>query len=354
MKATKFEKVMSRDTSVIMTEVWQTMFTAAAAEMENPIPSPIFIYRGGITESWRPTDLFFSQVPRAFAAWLGRSPKHLEKVLMLMKRYRYFAKLVKNFKINKKNIATILQGLKQIVNYSNLAAPGLFAAYWMPFWHREKQAARFPSVILKKGDIIRKTDSLFDDGNDAVDKLLRALSGKLSISASDLRLLNLQELETYCSNSTHNRFRQIIRKRKRGYFMYENQIYSLASLKNFLKQKLFILHEPNLPNRRVLTGQIAYPGLVQGRVKVVFNRQQAAKVRKGDILVATMTTPWFIPLMQKAAAYVTDEGGIMCHAAVIAREYKKPCVIGTKIATKVLRDGDLVEVNANQGRVRKL
>jgi len=65
-----------------------------------------------------------------------------------------------------------------------------------------------------------------------------------------------------------------------------------------------------------------------------------------------MTTPDFMPAMQKAAAFVTDEGGITCHAGIVARELKKPCVIGTKIATQVFKDGDLVEVDAGQGTVR--
>jgi len=58
--------------------------------------------------------------------------------------------------------------------------------------------------------------------------------------------------------------------------------------------------------------------------------------------------------MKKAVAFVTDEGGITCHAAIISREMKKPCIIGTKIATRALKDGDLVEVDANKGVVRKV
>lgn len=67
-----------------------------------------------------------------------------------------------------------------------------------------------------------------------------------------------------------------------------------------------------------------------------------------------MTTPDFVPAMKKAAAVITDEGGITCHAAIMSRELGIPCVIGTKIATKVLRDGDLVEVDAEKGVVRIL
>ena len=71
-------------------------------------------------------------------------------------------------------------------------------------------------------------------------------------------------------------------------------------------------------------------------------------------MVATMTFPNFIPAMEKAAAFVTDEGGILCHAAIVAREMKKPCIIGTKIATQVLHDGQLVEVDAKRGIVKIL
>ena len=67
-----------------------------------------------------------------------------------------------------------------------------------------------------------------------------------------------------------------------------------------------------------------------------------------------MTDPRYVPAMKKAAAIVTDEGGITCHAAIVSRELKKPCIIGTKIATKVLKDGDEVEVDAEKGVVKKI
>ncbi|MBU1031264.1 MAG: hypothetical protein KKB65_08575, partial [Nanoarchaeota archaeon] len=74
----------------------------------------------------------------------------------------------------------------------------------------------------------------------------------------------------------------------------------------------------------------------------------------GEIIFTGMSTPDFVPLIKKAAAIVTDEGGVLCHAAIISRELKKPCIVGTKIATQVFKDGDLVEVDANKGVVKKL
>ena len=101
-------------------------------------------------------------------------------------------------------------------------------------------------------------------------------------------------------------------------------------------------------------GVIACKGQAKGVVRVVRNRNDFSKVLPGDILVASMTTPDMVPIMNIASSFVTDEGGITCHAAIVSRELKKPCIIGTKIATQVLKDGDLVEVDANNGIVRKI
>jgi phosphoenolpyruvate synthase/pyruvate phosphate dikinase len=101
-------------------------------------------------------------------------------------------------------------------------------------------------------------------------------------------------------------------------------------------------------------GIVAYTGKVCGPVKVVLVPSESSKVEVGDILVSNMTTPAFVSAMHRAAAFVTNEGGITCHAAILARELKKPCITGTKNATKAFKDGDMVEVDAERGVVRLL
>lgn len=96
----------------------------------------------------------------------------------------------------------------------------------------------------------------------------------------------------------------------------------------------------------------ASKGVVRGIVKIVLSSKEFHKVNAGDILVSSMTSVDFVPVMEKSAAFVTNEGGVMSHASIVAREMDKPCIIGTKIATKVLKDGDLVEVDANNGVVK--
>jgi phosphohistidine swiveling domain-containing protein len=100
-----------------------------------------------------------------------------------------------------------------------------------------------------------------------------------------------------------------------------------------------------------LVGQIACRGIVRGVVRVVLDPHIDKGFQEGDILVTSMTRPEFVPIMKRAGAVVTNEGGITCHAAIVSRELKIPCIIGTKIATKVLKDGDMVEVDADKGVV---
>ena len=75
---------------------------------------------------------------------------------------------------------------------------------------------------------------------------------------------------------------------------------------------------------------------------------------EGNVLVTVMTSPDMVIAVKKAGAIVTDEGGFLCHAAILSREFDIPCIVGTVNATKVLNDGDLVEVDAEKGIVRVL
>lgn len=101
-------------------------------------------------------------------------------------------------------------------------------------------------------------------------------------------------------------------------------------------------------------GMIASRGKAQGRVKIIQRTHDLLRFEKGDVLVASMTRPEMIVAIEKAVAIVTDEGGITSHAAVVSREFGIPCIIGTKNATKILKDGDLIEVDAEKGIVRRI
>ncbi len=101
-----------------------------------------------------------------------------------------------------------------------------------------------------------------------------------------------------------------------------------------------------------LKGMVASKGHAQGKVRIVTEQNSIKSFKKGEILVAPETTPDYISAMKIASAIITDIGGLTCHAAIVSRELRKPCIIGTKIATQVLKDGDWVEVDANMGVVK--
>lgn len=118
------------------------------------------------------------------------------------------------------------------------------------------------------------------------------------------------------------------------------------------KVKTAILRSKDLSDVDDFRGLTASTGKATGKVKIVKSAKEIDKVEEGDILVAVMTRPDYLPAMKKAAAIVTDEGGVTCHAAIVSRELGKPCIIGTKIATQVLKDDQTVEVNANHSWVK--
>jgi phosphohistidine swiveling domain-containing protein len=118
-------------------------------------------------------------------------------------------------------------------------------------------------------------------------------------------------------------------------------------------EKVVLLN--NNSNKEILCGVSASPGMYTGKINVVLNAQAGMKnFKPGDILVTSMTRPEFLPLMSRAGAFITEEGGISCHAAIVAREMKKPCIIGIKNATKILKTGDTVQVDAKSGVVTKI
>ena len=122
-------------------------------------------------------------------------------------------------------------------------------------------------------------------------------------------------------------------------------------------EKYYQLHleeKEKIPASGIIKGTIACQGRAKGKVKIIITQEEQKKMNKGDILVSPMTTPQLVSAIKKAAAIVTDEGGMTAHAAIVSRELGIPCIVGTKIASKVFKDNDLVEVNANKGIILRI
>lgn len=211
-----------------------------------------------------------------------------------------------------------------------------------------------PTVVQEMIDfcmLVRKeNEDVYKLGLDMQKALLENIEQQQSLPKGTLAYLTAGELHDYLS---HKQLPENIEQRKQFILVEctadgERKFFDSSSLHTFG------LADDEVVEQNEFSGRIAFPGKAQGKVCIIRFVEDAARLEEGDILVTAMTDPRYVPIMKKAAAIVTDEGGITCHAAIVSRELKKPCVIGTKIATKVLKDGDMVEVDAEKGIVRKI
>jgi phosphoenolpyruvate synthase/pyruvate phosphate dikinase len=185
--------------------------------------------------------------------------------------------------------------------------------------------------------------------------LFNEMAARLKISYEELVSMRFEEIK----NSINSSSLVVSRKELKNRFKDHALI--------FAKDKVHVLSGEELEEYRKLEpiekiksvrefkGIVAVQnGTFKGKVRVLDSDKKVKFFKEGEILVAPMTNPAYLPAMQKSSAIITDEGGLLCHAAIVSREFNIPCIIGTKIATKVLKDGDKVEVDANRGIVRKI
>ncbi|MBI4427301.1 MAG: hypothetical protein HY569_02365 [Candidatus Magasanikbacteria bacterium] len=185
--------------------------------------------------------------------------------------------------------------------------------------------------------------------------LFQEIAERLNTDIVSLRQLTVKQITASLRAGSINPKHQTIIKKRLEYYLcllHQNKIYELNGdeAKKYFEQRFSSVNQ----DIKELKGVVAHPGKAAGKARLILIEHQVEKLQEGEILISSMTDPQMLPAMKKAAAIVTDEGGTLCHAAIVARELKKPCLIATKIATKVFHDGDLIEVDADAGVVKKL
>lgn len=140
----------------------------------------------------------------------------------------------------------------------------------------------------------------------------------------------------------------ILEERLKGFIYYQGKMYE-PNMKEFCQKRDLYIEDYDNNTDGIIHGTTAYPGKCKGTVKIIYSKDDFIKFNKGDIIVSPMTTPKFTSIMKEANGIITDEGGVTCHASIVARELKKPCLIGCKNATKILKDGMIVELDSDNG-----
>ncbi len=202
------------------------------------------------------------------------------------------------------------------------------------------------------------SDHLFYIGRHTI---FKEISNRTNIDNQDLIMLDDKEILNILNNEGRmsEEIKIILENRKKGFAMVwingnVETIFGDESLElqnEIAKSYKTLSNEENILNEKVISGSVANRGKVRGIARVLNTYRDIYKVEKGDIIVATMTTPDYVQAMEKAAGFITDEGGITCHAAILSREFDVPCIVGTVNGTKEIKDGKMIELDAYNGKV---
>jgi len=332
----EFEKVYTRDTSAIIQQAWVGGLWDVLKNLrasEHLQIGVVHYINNGVIEVWenvKYTNYFSENLlakNKKGSKFFDKHTSNYLKMLSLLKKY------------NKQNPSGKVSICEDMIDSIFEGMLGFVVMYYSAV--NEKT----PKIIREKALKMRDKDNYFY----LSDKLIRE---------------NLINLYPYLSGLETTILRNeikdvpllsLLKKRKKNFVFIGELINKSVSLLDFAKEFPKLRFKKDLINNlntSEIKGLVAFKGSAKGKVKLLRRNEQIDEVKKGVVIVSSMTTPAFLPAMKKASAFITDEGGITCHASIVARELKKPCIIGTRVATKVLKDGDLVEVDANKGTVK--
>lgn len=205
--------------------------------------------------------------------------------------------------------------------------------------------------VLPKITAIRKYgETVYFDISEYITNVIKDIERQTNITADILECMTADECEQYFKQA-HKINTSELSSRNKGSSIFFNPLPQFLNERDIDQVRTYLLKDSNA---KFVTGQTAFAGTHVGVCKIISKFSPDLELPEGSILITGMTDPRFVPLMKKAGAIVTDAGGMLCHAAIVSRELKIPCIVGTKFATEVFRDGDMVEVDANTGIVRKL
>lgn len=259
--------------------------------------------------------------------------KHFTKKLEAYKKNKSLlnkkGKELEQFELNKKHYASIVKRVKIKQQDLNILNGLATLAVWRDLRKSFNQMASYTAKLFAQEIALRT-----------------------KIPLTDLEELFYQELIPALKNP--NRAKTVIRERKNGIVItdYPNRKVKITNLTPNLAKIRVLLD--GLISKQGLKGSPAFTGVVKGKAKIILSQKDFYKMKKGDILVAPNTRPEYVPIMKLAGAIISEEGGITCHSAIVSRELKIPCIVGVQGATNSLKDNDLIEVDANTGKIIKL
>lgn len=336
----RFEKIFTRRFSIITAQYWYEGERFGLKNLLNDATyfNPLFLYdkRNGISVFYdmnnpstaiKPVLAFFKNKDNLFDEI---SKKYLEDVFKAQK-------IVNNLRFDELEFfyKLIVDKIWPVIVISVLLG-------------RETNTKGLESIAIKSFELRQKTDKFEYEISEKVPQIVAEKYPKQKEYAE---FLTVDEVLTGKIPQ-----KKELEQRAESFIFFEGQLMINKSATELEKEFNIKIVLPVKPSKKInqFNGYSASLGKVVGKVRILMSSKEIESMQKGEILVAPMTTPDYLPALIKAVAFVTDEGGITSHAAIVAREFNKPCIVGTQIATQVLKDGDFVEVDANTGIVKLL
>lgn len=305
----------------------------------NAIPKPIYLLVSeGVFYHFMSS---FDGVNRC-NGWL----KH-NNLATLKKQKRYYDSQLRAFKkLNFADKARAFNNIKKIHRYLVIFTEPVFLSYELPEHKKnqiDKNLFNYCFEIRKQYEWVHKACM------NAEQKVIKQIEIDRKLPKNTLAYLTIEEFERFVSTSILPD--KLAQRKNFVIIKYDKNICTITYDKNLLSQFNFGIKK----QVKKFAGSVACEDkITKGKVRIIHTVNDAKKLLPGEILVASMTDPRFLFAMKKAAGIITDEGGITCHAAIVSRELKIPCIVGTKIATQLLKDRNMVELDTKNGVIKKI
>ncbi len=246
------------------------------------------------------------------------------------------------------NIDKFLSYFKDVLMYTTCLP------YFLLESTKSKQLSKFrKNKIIESMEKVRRSSHYMSFQDVFLTRLSQYLQIQKGLSKEEVLNISYREVlliargKKFVDNNLSNRNKLAViwfdKNADNDFISYDEEVFNYF-VNNYL--------DLSLAHSDEIKGNIANKGFSIGTAVIVNSINDLSKVKDGNIIISRNTNPSIMPALIKCSAIVTDEGGIACHAAIVSRELNKPCIIGTKFATRIICDGDEVEVDANKGVVR--
>ena len=337
-----YEREYVRDFSIILEESWVKGLREIHRDILKVDPVThmpcIFHSRDGVIETWQ-NDRYFTEFKQTLLQYNIDNPTFIDGIL------EEYMPILDRFK-NDRKTETFSSDATELNELVKDVQRGIYL--WI-IWGHTAYVEETPKDIWDKVMKVRDIDTFWDDSDyvlrNSIMQVYPQVTGFENVILTD-ELAGIQAESNFTD-------------RLEGYTFIPGEFHGHATFNEITEKYSDV--EFRYPRNEIIDnsfkGEIAFDtggGELRGKVRIIKRKDRAHELQPGEVLVSSMTTPDFEHAMQQAVVTITDEGGITCHAAVVAREMKLPCVTGTQIASAVLQDGDEVSVDMKTGMVKVL